>query len=241
MPLPQCLRPYAAHPVSAFLWLLNIRTVVFFWPKTLLRFIKTLWGKIMRTLLLGISLLLFSVTQAATITFDAQSLGTISSPLIIGDFVFYASGAEIIEESTADNALYLQASGSTNCFCSFDGDAGPLEFSMTSTSGDPFAFYGADVSATSIFGIVYSGFDGLEYGGAYPLGPFALGPVGTGDWLNLQEVRFYVASYGVVGSFDTLSITVDNINAKVVPIPAAAWLFGSALAGLCWLRRKPAV
>jgi hypothetical protein len=40
-------------------------------------------------------------------------------------------------------------------------------------------------------------------------------------------------------SFDTLSITVDNINATVVPVPAAVWLFGSALAGLGWLRRKP--
>jgi hypothetical protein len=28
---------------------------------------------------------------------------------------------------------------------------------------------------------------------------------------------------------------------NVVPIPAAVWLFGSALAGLGWLRRKPAV
>lgn len=27
-------------------------------------------------------------------------------------------------------------------------------------------------------------------------------------------------------------------RSSVVPIPAAAWLFGSALAGMCWLRRK---
>lgn len=31
----------------------------------------------------------------------------------------------------------------------------------------------------------------------------------------------------------------DNIVANIVPIPAAAWLFMSALAGLGWLRRKP--
>jgi len=33
----------------------------------------------------------------------------------------------------------------------------------------------------------------------------------------------------------------DNIVVNTVPIPAAAWLFGSALAGLGWLRRKPKV
>jgi hypothetical protein len=31
---------------------------------------------------------------------------------------------------------------------------------------------------------------------------------------------------------------VDNIVASVVPIPAAVWLFGSALAGLGWIRRR---
>ena len=29
------------------------------------------------------------------------------------------------------------------------------------------------------------------------------------------------------------------VSASVVPIPAAAWLFGSALAGLGWIRRRP--
>lgn len=30
-----------------------------------------------------------------------------------------------------------------------------------------------------------------------------------------------------------------TVSASAVPVPAAAWLFGSALAGLGWLRRKP--
>ena len=33
-------------------------------------------------------------------------------------------------------------------------------------------------------------------------------------------------------------LMIDNLSATVVPIPAAVWLFGSALAGLGWLRRK---
>lgn len=34
---------------------------------------------------------------------------------------------------------------------------------------------------------------------------------------------------------------VALVRSSVVPIPAAAWLFGSALAGLGWIRRKQAV
>ena len=30
----------------------------------------------------------------------------------------------------------------------------------------------------------------------------------------------------------------DSVTLSIVPIPAAVWLFGSALAGLGWMRRK---
>ncbi|HJP04021.1 MAG: VPLPA-CTERM sorting domain-containing protein [Gammaproteobacteria bacterium] len=33
---------------------------------------------------------------------------------------------------------------------------------------------------------------------------------------------------------------LDNIALTAVPVPAAAWLFGSALAGLGWIRRRSA-
>jgi hypothetical protein len=41
----------------------------------------------------------------------------------------------------------------------------------------------------------------------------------------------------------TYAFTYDDLvmNANVVPIPAAVWLFGSALAGLGWIRRKQTV
>lgn len=191
----------------------------------------------MRVLFTALALLLSSVTHAAVIDFDAQSTGGVANPFVVGEFQFFVSGAEIIEQSPGDNALYYQGTGSTS---PFGDDAGPLLITMTSVSGDPFAFYGADITGTSLNGTAYWGATGLVAGGSQPLGPFAAGPVGTGDWLNLDEVEFYVLSSGVVGGFDTLSLTLDNINASVVPIPAAVWLFGSALAGLGWLRRKPA-
>jgi hypothetical protein len=53
------------------------------------------------------------------------------------------------------------------------------------------------------------------------------------DWTNLIRVEFIVPTENFnLGFLD--NVVVDN----VVPIPAAVWLFGSALAGLGWMRRK---
>ena len=53
------------------------------------------------------------------------------------------------------------------------------------------------------------------------------------SWVNLSSVEFIV---GTGAPFASLT----NIVVSQVPIPAAAWLFGSALAGLGWLQRKQA-
>jgi hypothetical protein len=44
-------------------------------------------------------------------------------------------------------------------------------------------------------------------------------------------------SGSLYSSVETQSGGYDNIVVSAVPIPAAAWLFGSALAGLMGLRR----
>jgi len=62
----------------------------------------------------------------------------------------------------------------------------------------------------------------------------SLGSIGTGDWLNLTQLVVYDAN-----TFDDNYVHIDNINVSAVPVPAAVWLFGSALAGLGWIRRKP--
>jgi len=50
-------------------------------------------------------------------------------------------------------------------------------------------------------------------------------------WDNIEELGFW-DSHGEPISIDNIAVS------SVVPIPAAVWLFGSALAGLGWLRRK---
>lgn len=57
-------------------------------------------------------------------------------------------------------------------------------------------------------------------------------------WANLSRVEFL---FQADGYYPFAGGAVDNISATAVPIPAAVWLFGSALAGLGWLRRKQTV
>ena len=62
--------------------------------------------------------------------------------------------------------------------------------------------------------------------------------LGVGGWIpndpytSSQEVGF-------ADTADTVNMFVSgSLTGSVVPLPAAAWLFGSALAGLGWMRRK---
>lgn len=59
------------------------------------------------------------------------------------------------------------------------------------------------------------------------------------SWTGISHVTFVGQQEvgGERGSF----VYLDNIQVNVVPIPPAIWLFGSALAGLGWLKRKQAV
>ena len=50
-------------------------------------------------------------------------------------------------------------------------------------------------------------------------------------WQDLSAVTFQTNA----------NMNMDNLVVTAVPIPAAAWLFGSALAGLGWMRRKQTV
>jgi len=65
------------------------------------------------------------------------------------------------------------------------------------------------------------------------------GPTVTFDsgWQNIHRLVFTTQEPLNPESLGGL----DNIVVSVVPVPAAVWLFGSALAGLGWMGRKQAV
>ncbi len=55
------------------------------------------------------------------------------------------------------------------------------------------------------------------------------------EWTYLESVEFVAT--GPANIYGT-RFAVDNLVLNVVPIPAAVYLFGSALLGLSWMRRK---
>jgi hypothetical protein len=61
---------------------------------------------------------------------------------------------------------------------------------------------------------------------------------GFSDSLGLTSIAFHnLGTLGLVANY-----SFDNVTtASAVPIPAAVWLFGSALVGLGWMRRRKTV
>jgi hypothetical protein len=116
-----------------------------------------------------------------------------------------------------------------------DGFGVASQVSMQRSDGGAFALYSLDLllqadpnGITRVSGL-------LAGGGSANLGV----PTGTGDWLNLEAVFF--SAEGNQFGFGSATVELDNVVVSAVPIPAAVWLFGSALAGLGWLRRKQTI
>jgi hypothetical protein len=173
------------------------------------------------------------LAQAATVTIDFETIA-VGTPFVVdqgyrisgsvnGDEtrlgVAEASGNNFFE---AYSLLYEQM-----CACS----APRSDITIERDDGASFAFFGADLSG--YMNTILTGY--LAGGGT------AADPVGTGDWLNVDRV-VYSATAGFCTSFcfnRMSNVTVDNIVVgAAVPIPAAVWLFGSALAGMGFLRRR---
>jgi Protein of unknown function (DUF642) len=65
---------------------------------------------------------------------------------------------------------------------------------------------------------------------------------GTNLWMSLTALVVGtgndVLRFAAIGTSDSLGGNLDNVALNAVPLPAAAWLFGSALLGAGALRRK---
>jgi hypothetical protein len=192
---------------------------------------------------LFISAILLSVCAtsagAVTITFEDQTLGD-TAPVsqgftLSGGFQTQAGNiSSLAAVEIGDNGTQVfQVDDAILCNSGGCGAAGIV---LEAFDGGAFSFFGADT-----FLDVSLDFANIRIIGTKVGGGSATGAIGTGDWLNLEQVTFLATASSEIGIFSP-TFEVDNIVVgAAVPIPAAVWLFGSALAGLGWLRRKQTI
>lgn len=196
-----------------------------------------------------LGLLLSGGVQAASIVVDFEEFSPIpSTPVpVLESFV---SQGVLIDLSLAPSGVNIFAdnslSGTGNeigfCgFCSTNAEG----ISLSLAAGGVFKLdsidlrYNAGTGTPGASGQTGTVIGYLSGGGTLEqaIGPGPAIVTFDGAWsgLNSIDIVFDTSSF----SFSTPSL--DNITLQAVPVPAAAWLFGSALAGLGWLRRKQAV
>jgi hypothetical protein len=195
---------------------------------------------------------LFSLPlSAATITFEEFSIGdttVVTGPvgqpigtLETQGYLFTGlgfSGAVAPNEGEPGRVVAgnsgSNAWGASFFFPGLDSFGPIAQLSMSRVDGLPFAIQSIDIFYDAGPGQSFTQTTGTVFGGATA---DLSTPIGTGDWLNLEVIRFEAIGDGF-GFGGVVTAEIDNIAVDVVPIPAAAWLFGSALAGLGWLRRR---
>jgi hypothetical protein len=194
--------------------------------------------------LLPVAMLFFcAAAQSAVVTIDFESATESYLPYQENNFFFHADGgiaSGIAEGQNLRNAFGFPgtASATKHVFWGQDDQTGgslsmvvPLTMTFDLLAIDA-AF--ADASGVGILEIIGMPGNG---GGAITRFVQLSNDIATYDLSGLGLT-------GLVGvDFVTdISIAVpyelDNVVVNAVPIPAAAWLFGSALAALGWLRRK---
>ena len=204
-------------------------------------------GGIMMRKLLAVFVFAFAgLTQAHAVTIDFEDPALVGpelggAPMQTQGFeisanAFAVSGdyfVRFIDGQWGSRSLYAEA-----CCWSQDTVSPYAGISIVRSDGQAFALYSLNWASQEISGGA-TFFSGTTSGGStVDLST----PLGTGGWLDL--VSFSVVSGGGDGftSSGIASVELDNIVlGAVVPVPAAVWLFGSALGALGWLRRKKSV
>jgi hypothetical protein len=178
-------------------------------------------------------LILFVTASAANaITIDFEEPGL---PAVFENQSFVSKGFVFDSEL---GAFGVQASGGTTNAGNMVLLVSPAEtISISAESGSVFSLSSLELASLEKV-VSFTGY--LSGGGTVQVDLLAganLEAFSFDDsWSNLQSLEFSTSDLQGTG----LGIKLDSINVSTVPIPAAVWLFGSALAGLGWFRRKTA-
>ena len=172
-------------------------------------------------------ILLMSISGAAhastiTVDFDGIALGTGAGSLETQGYIFESTNG--VNGCNGNNCLFSQSDMPFDTtqvlFRKADNGAFSLE-SLEVVFGD--RVFGQTTSGETIYSESFSfGFREVF--------------VGDASWSSMEWVAVsYTDPDGFFGA------SIDNVWVSAVPVPAAVWLFGSALAGLGWMRRKQTV
>jgi hypothetical protein len=190
----------------------------------------------MRFALLAVVLVAISPVHAAVVTFEELEHTSGVDPITSGGFVFTAGGGQGVHVSDDIPWISQESMGNFLHIFTYPGSGSSLDI----TREDGLAF---DLNSLDLLGQGASywirGYDAHDqqiaslsvYHGNWDTAVF------NDDWNSVSKINIEDSVHsGWGGTY--FGIPLDNFSATVVPIPAAAWLFGSALAGLGWIRRK---
>jgi hypothetical protein len=182
-----------------------------------------------------------AVTHTSTAT-----LQNISSAGFSGTFSQDQQHNTSATVSTADNFVHGAAKFSTTITTGsatdlvFDIDWSGLE--VDGLEGQPAIYGGAGFYAylkSSNGSVIWTFREDSQFGGAQQGLNSDIVSLAAGTYDFYISLGVKSKAYSDIG---TLSSTPTmNFNVTAVPLPAAVWLFGSALAGLGWMRRKQTV
>lgn len=163
-----------------------------------------------------------TTTPTADITFDLGSVHDIDFIQIwnfndsFGNNAFGATSIDLLVSNVGTNAMDADFSGSSVvAMLSIDEASGSLQY-----LGENYRFNGkTEAEVPSIFGGELNDFSALNLQGRFVRFANLDGSTRFGGRTGLSEVRFYG-------------------NPSPVPVPAAVWLFGTALIGLVGFGRR---
>ena len=185
----------------------------------------------MRLIIIGVILLLASAANAATVVLDFEEFTPMTYPSTYPSL--QSQGFDLSTE--AGFGVHPDGDGGYNsqwlAYC------GNCTTTLQSQTGAAFSLESVDLFLPAVSVPADFQITGYYAGGGtiavdLTLDQNVLSYEFDPAWSNLDQVVFGTAS----GSL--FFHGVDNITVSAVPVPAAAWLFGSALAGLGWIRRK---
>jgi len=205
------------------------------------------------TIMLFVISLFSTVANAATVTIDFESLpdqtGIECGPVCTSDPAqwtehgFVLAASDTVDNGSFPGGVIAPGTGFAPSPASFGdrsllfcGTCGQATFVLTQQEGQAFDLHSFDQTAAFPGGgDVWTIIGNYAAGGTVSTNFITSGlrtATFGSEWAGLESVTIIANTDGA------LDYRLDNIVVSAVPVPAAVWLFGSALAGLGWMRRR---